>query len=360
MPSRPLRRLRPALAALLLGAAAAACSPTYVLRAAWEEAKILSRRQPITHVIADTATAFETRGKLMLVLQARGFAADSLGLNAGRSYTLYSHVDSDTLIHLLSAAYPDRFEPYTWWFPIVGRVPYKGFFREGDALSAMRSLDERGFDTYVRPAAAFSTLGWFNDPLLSTLLRYDDLSLANTVIHEILHNTFYASGQAAFNESFANFVGGVGAIHFFCGRDGGDSATCRTARAAWADDLRFGAFLSTLVDDLETLYAREDLTREQKLTERETVFTAAQTRFREELQPTLEVQSFAGFARAPLNNATLIGRRLYYRRLDLFDEVYRSRGGDLRATLHEIVAAARGSSDPYAAVEAMLPAREGL
>jgi predicted aminopeptidase len=360
MPAHPLRRLRPALAALLLGTAATACSPTYVLRAAWEEAKILSRRQPITHVVADTATSFETRGKLMLVLQARGFAADSLGLNAGRSYTLYSHVDSDTLIHLLSAAYADRFEPYTWWFPIVGRVPYKGFFRERDALSAMRTLDERGFDTYLRPAAAFSTLGWFNDPLLSTLLRYDDLSLANTVIHEILHNTFYAPGQAAFNESFANFVGGVGAIHFFCARDGDDAATCRTARAAWADDLRFGAFLSTLVDELETLYAREDLTREEKLTEREQVFAAAQARFRDELQPTLEVQSFAGFARAPLNNATLIGRRLYYRRLDLFDQVYRSRGGDLRATIHEVIAAARGTGDPYAAVEAMLPAREGL
>jgi predicted aminopeptidase len=345
-----------ALVAITLGA----CSPTYVARAAWEQSKILSRRQPITAMIADTATSFETRGKLMVVLQARGFAADSLDLNAGRSYTLYAEVERDTLLHLLSAAHPDRFQAHTWWFPFVGRVPYKGFFSERDALREQRRLEERGLDTYMRPAAAFSTLGWFNDPLLSTLLRFDEISLANTVIHEILHNTFYAPGQAAFNESFANFVGARGAIHFFCGRDGEEAATCRTARAAWADDLVFGDFMSGLVDELEALYDREDLSREEKLARREAVFAGAQARFRDEVQPALRVQTFGTFLRDPLNNATLISRRLYYRRLELFDQVYESRGGDLRRAIHDIIAVARGEADPYAAVEALLPAAEGL
>ncbi|MBW3572559.1 MAG: aminopeptidase, partial [Gemmatimonadetes bacterium] len=178
------------------GLAASACSPTYVLRAAWEEGKILSRRKPIARIVQDTATDWETRDKLLLVLQARQFAADSLGLNAGNSYTLFSRVDSDTLVMVLSAAHKDRFKPHTWWFPVVGRVPYKGFFELDDALRAERRLQAQGYDTYLRPSAAFSTLGWFNDPLLSTLLRYDRVSLANTVIHEIFHNTFYAPGQA--------------------------------------------------------------------------------------------------------------------------------------------------------------------
>jgi predicted aminopeptidase len=315
--SRTGKAVTLAAAAALAIVTLASCSPTYVARAAWEQSKLLSRRQPITTIIADTATSFETRGKLMLVLQARAYAADSLELNAGRSYTLYAEVDRDTLLHVLSAAQPDRFQAHTWWFPFVGRVPYKGFFRERDALAEQRRLDERGLDTYLRPAAAFSTLGWFNDPLLSTLLRFDEVSLANTVIHEILHNTFYAPGQAAFNESFANFVGGRGAIHFFCGRDGEEAATCRTARGGWADDLVFGAFMSELVDELEALYDREDLTRDEKLTLREEVFERARTRFRDQVQPGFRVQTFGTFLRDPLNNATLIGRRLYYRRLDL-------------------------------------------
>ena len=160
---------------VLAGAAAAACSPGYVLRAAWEEGKILSRRKPIARIVQDTATDWETRDKLLLVLQARQFAADSLGLNAGNSYTLFSRVDSDTLVMVLSAAYKDRFQPRTWWFPIVGDVPYKGFFELEDARREQRRLEARGFDTYLRPSAAFSTLGWFNDPLLSTVLRYPDV-----------------------------------------------------------------------------------------------------------------------------------------------------------------------------------------
>jgi predicted aminopeptidase len=340
---------------LLAGLAASACSPTYVLRAAWEEGKILNRRRPIASIVQDTATDWETRDKLLLVLQARQFAADSLRLNAGNSYTLFSRVESDTLVMVLSAAYPDRFQPYTWWFPIVGRVPYKGFFDLEDALKAQHSLEAKGYDTYLRPSAAFSTLGWFNDPLLSTLLRYDRVSLANTVIHEIFHNTFYAPGQAIFNESLANFVGGRGAIEFFCRRDGPESRTCAAATDAWHDDLLFGAFLQQLVTDLRALYGRADLSVDDKLRERERMFTDAQRRFAEEVRPRLRVDTFASFTRDPLNNATLISRHIYYDRLALFEEVYRARGGDFMRAMDDIVAAARSNkADPYAAVQALV------
>lgn len=343
---------------LLLWATAlslAACSPGYVLRGAWEEGKILGRRRPIVDVIADRGTQPETRRKLQLVLTARDFARDSLGLRTVQSYTLYSEKKSDTLATVLSAAYKDRFRARTWWFPIVGSVPYKGFFQEEDARREAAKLEAEGFDTYMRPTSAFSTLGWFNDPVLSTLLRYDDVSLSNTVIHELFHNTFFAPGKIAFNESLANFVGARGAIDLFCRRDGPDSPTCRRARDDWNDDLVFGFFMSELVHDLESLYARTDLTREQKLALREDVFARAQRRFASEVRPRLKVNTFSSFTREPLNNATLISRRIYYDRLDLFERVYESRGGDLPRTIAHIIAAARGNrGDPYAGVESLL------
>jgi predicted aminopeptidase len=339
---------------LCLSAALAGCSPGYVLRAAWEEARILGRREPIARIVADPATDWETRDRLMLVLQARRFAADSLSLAAGNSYTLFARVDSDTLVMVLSAAYPDRLEAYTWWFPVVGRVPYKGFFDPADAERARDRLAARGFDTYLRPSAAFSTLGWFNDPLLSTLLRYDRVSLVNTVVHELFHNTFWAPGHVAFNESLANFVGARGAIEFFCGRDGPDGPECATAVAAWEDEMLFGAFLQDLVDRAEALYAR-DLTSAEKVAARGLLFDEAQRRFREEVQPRLRVSGYGSFTREPLNNATLLARRFYYRRLDLFEAVHRAHGGDFRAALAAIVAAARhGREDPFAAVEELL------
>ena len=352
-----MKRSRRTLAPLLiLCAVASACSPAYLVRASWEEAKILARRKPIARIVADPATDPETRRKLVLVQEARLFARDSLGLEAGDSYTLFSRVRSDTLAMVLSAARKDTFQAHTWWFPIVGRVPYKGYFDPRDAEKEAQRLERKGFDTYIRPTGAFSTLGWFNDPLLSTLLRYDDVSLGNTVVHEIVHNTYFAPGQVAFNESFANFVGGRGAVHFFCAREGAQGPRCREAAASWEDDVVFGEFLEGLVQELEALYARPELTRDDKLRERENVFARARQRFTAEVQPRFKAGSFAGFTRGPLNNATLISRRIYYQRLALFERVYRSRGGDLRRTVADIIAAARANrADPYAAVAALAP-----
>lgn len=342
------RRFILAALLLLLGAG---CSPTYVLRAGYEQARILSRREPIEQVIRNPETSEETRRKLSLVVEARDFAAERLGLDVGDSYTTFAQLDSDTLVLVLSAARKDRFEAHTWWFPIVGHVPYKGFFSERKARQEQERLAERGFDTHLRPAGAFSTLGWFNDPLYSSLLRYEEVSLANTVIHELFHNTLFLPGEVMFNESMANFVGARGAIEFFCGRDGEGAERCARARDLWEDERLFARFLSVLVAELEALYAREDLTFEETLQRREEVFRGARREFAEAVRPRMRTGAFHHFETATLSNATLISRRLYYHRLDLFEEVFQRYGGDLPRTLETIGEAVRGSDDPFAEVE---------
>jgi predicted aminopeptidase len=329
------------------------CSPFFVLRAGYEEAKILSRRQSIARLVDDPDVPADTRAKLRLVLDVRAFAEDSLRLDVGDSYTTFSQLDSDTLAMVLSAARKDSFEPYTWWFPIIGRVPYRAFFNQEDAAEAVQGMEERGFDAYVRPTSAFSTLGWFNDPLVSPLLRYDSVTLANTVIHELLHNTLYLPGQAIFNESLAQFVGARGAIAFFCTAHP-DPTLCATAEAAWQDELLFGAFLSALVDDLEALYARTDLDSATKIAQREHIFSSAQQEFESEVRPRLRVLSYTNFIRTPLNNASLISRRIYYRRLDLFEQVYQQEG-ELYAAIRRIIeVTTEGDTEAYEAVEGIL------
>jgi predicted aminopeptidase len=355
--------MNPWLRSLLLAwtAGLTACSPLYVARAGLEEARILSRRRPIVRVIEDPATSAETRRKLDLVLQARAFAEHAAGLNVGQSYTTYSYVDSDTLLLVVSGSRKDRFQAYTWWFPIVGRVPYKGYFDFPAAHREAARLEAAGYDSYVRPAGAFSTLGWFNDPLLNTLLRYDDVSLVSTVVHELLHNTVFIPGQVAFNESFANFVGDRGAVEFFCLREGEDADRCTAARDGWSDALLYGAFLSGMVADLEDVYRRDDLDLAARLAVHEQVFDRSRRRFTEEVDPELRTNRFRGFTRRPLNNATLIGIRLYYDRLGLFEAVYEHFGRDYARTVHAVIQAARARpGDPYGATAELLalPAAE--
>ncbi len=341
------------MAGLLLVAASlwpgTACSPTYVIRAGWEEAKILRARRPIPEVILAPTTDDVLRGKLTLVREAREFARDRLGLDVGDSYTSYTELERDTLAMVLSAAYRDRLAPKTWWFPVVGRVPYRGFFSLDDAVSAQRELEGEGLDTYLRPTAAFSTLGWFADPLLSTIVRYDEVELVTTVLHELSHNHLFVPGQVRFNESFATWVGRTGAIEFFCSRPGGgpDTVWCNRARARWGDTMRFSVFLDDLVDELEAVYTDSLATSEDKIAAREAVFERHLERFRDEVQPRFASLGFSGFASLPLNNATLLSRMRYYHRLPAFQSLQDAHGGSLADAVEFLRTGVKTVDDPF-------------
>ncbi len=309
----------------------------YISRAAYEEAKILSRRKPITRLVANPATDSLTRHKLQLVLDARSFALDSLGLNAGESFTTYSKLDRDTLVLVVSATYRDRLERKTWWFPVVGRFPYKGFFDFKDAQRTAEKLREEGFVVTVGPSSAFSTLGWFNDPLVTTTLKQDSVTLVNTVIHELLHNTFFAKGDVSFNESFATFVGGRGAEHFF--RTLGDSTLTARAVNEWHDDLLLGAFWERLAVEIDSVFS--SLPRDSvalRIRAADSVYSAARIRLVDSVGVKLRTYPSWWPERVALDNAVLMSRRVYARDLHVFDSVYVASGNDLRKAIQRIIA----------------------
>jgi predicted aminopeptidase len=301
----------------------------YLTRAGIEETRILQARQPIDRLAADPRTDPALRGALGLVVESRDYAA-RLGLEAKETYTTYADVGRDTLLLVLQAAPRDCICPRTWKYPIVGRIPYKGFFDPAAARREADGLAARGYDIYLRPSSAFSTLGWFNDPLLSTALTGDSVELAATVFHEIAHNTLYVKSATPFNESYAQFVGYHSAQAFF--REKGDTMLARQAADRWHDEMVLGEFYKELVARLQRLYDAhpDSATLEAGRTE---AGAWARARLRGPVAAELRTLRIGRLPERPVNNARLIGALIYRTRLDLFERWYRLHGQDIRGSV---------------------------
>ena len=315
----------------------------YVTRAGFEETRILKSRQPIARMVRDSSVDPSIRRSLQLVLEARDYAA-RLGLEAKETYTTYADVGRDTLLLVLQAAPKDCICPHTWKYPIVGRIPYKGFFDPRAARREAGRFAARGYDVYLRPSGAFSTLGWFNDPLLSTALTRDSVELAATVFHEIAHNTLYVKSATPFNESFAQLVGYRSTEVFF--QERGDGLRAQQAADRWHDEIVLGDYYTALVRRLEAIYAEHPDSGALEEGRRETGVWA-RSQLEGPLGQRLRTIRINRLAQRPINNAQLIGARIYRTRLDLFDRWYVQHGRDIRrsvSTLKTLMQGAEGDS----------------
>jgi predicted aminopeptidase len=301
----------------------------YVTRAGFEETRILQSRQPIDRLVRRPDTDPALRRSLGLVLETRDYAA-RLGLEAKETYTTYSDVGRDTLLLVLQAAPKDCICPHTWKYPIVGRIPYKGFFDPVAARREAARFSSRGYDTYLRPSSAFSTLGWFNDPLLSTALTRDSVELTATVFHEIAHNTLYVRSATPFNESFAQMVGYRSAQAFF--EERGDSARAQQAADRWHDEIVLGDYYAAVVERLEALYSRhpDSATLEEG---RRSAAAWARSQLEGPIGQRFRTFKIGRLTDRPINNAQLIGARIYRTRLDLFDRWYEQHDRDVRRSV---------------------------
>lgn len=316
-----------ALVAAATIAVAAASGGCYYAHVGFGQARVLVGREPIEDVIARGERSPEDLGKLGLVLEARRFAEGELGFAKTENYTTFFDTGDRPVAWNVTACEPLAFRPYTWTFPFVGEAPYKGFFAVEDAREEAARLEADGYETLVSAVSAYSTLGWFSDPLFSSMLAYDEADLVNTVIHELAHATVFKPGDATFNESVATFLGDEGATRFLARTYGADSPQARRARDVRADEALFTRLIDSLHAELDALY-ESDLPDAEKRTRREAAMIAAKAEYAA-LEPRFRAGGFPGFERRPLNNATILGYRRYHTDQAVFRDVLELWGGDL-------------------------------
>ena len=298
----------------------------------WE---ILRNAVPVEEVLADTAVPDSVKQKLRLVQEVRQYAIDSLGINDSKNYTtLYDQKGKD-ILWIVTGSKPFALEPKEWHFPFLGSVPYKGFFVYEKVLKEEAQLLEEGWDTNIRAPGGWSTLGWFKDPILSNMLADSEGDLANTIIHELTHNTIFVRDSVELNENLASFIGDQGALRFLKYKFGVSSPFYQNYMRAKADRRAFADHILRGADSLDSLYAGwpEDLQLETKsqakkelikqiITSIDTLQLSEKERYRE----------FLGQQR--VNNAFFMSYLRYRVNYDFFeDEFKRSFKGDLKEYL---------------------------
>lgn len=339
----------------------------YIVRQAVGQAGILLSQRDIRGMLADPDVPHATKEKLRLVRDIKEFGERVMGLTPSPNYESYYDTEGRPITWIVSACPRDSFRPYTWWFPIVGDVPYKGFFKREDAIDEARGLAAEGYDVAVGPAAAYSTLGYFADPVLSTMLGQPEEDLSSLLLHELTHGTVYVPGATDFNEGLASFVGWQGALEFARWRRGSDSPEyARAVRAYALEELR-DALALELFAKLDELY-RSGTPRSQVRELREEVARGMAEILRRDarrIREDLERSAAAGetdldesrarleaaerllsIAARPVNNAEILMQRRYGG-YDRFRAAFEKVGGDWRRFFDEFrVPVASGGSAP--------------
>ncbi len=249
--------------------------PRYLGQAAHGQLQLLQRARPIDRVIDDPNVDERTAMLLSESLLIKEYAREQ-GLSVANRYTRFVELDDDAVVWFVSAAEPLALEPVTFTFPIVGAFPNLSYFEREDALAFYRRMRGRGYDVYIRGVSAYSTGGWFPDPVLSSMFSPEDdafASLANILIHELVHATIFIPSQTYFNESIASFVGDGMAADYLAARFGAQSPELLQYQEDLAGDRSRGARLTAAYTELAAVYA-SSTTDEAKLARKRSILAA--------------------------------------------------------------------------------------
>lgn len=313
---------------LMIGALSGCQTIRFYRQAAAGQYEILAHQTPIDDLIQDPATNPKLKQKLELVVRLRKFAREELKLQPDDCYLKYVDLHRPYVVWNVNVAPRLSLEPKTWWFPIVGSVSYLGYFSEDGARRCATIWEDKGWDTYIGDVPAYSTLGWFHDPLLSTFIFESEAELADTIFHELTHRRLFLAGDTDFNEAFATMVAEEGVRRWFA------AAGTPLAFEVFMKDVReqndFVALVLSTRNDLQKVYVDAHLSDALKLQRKAEEIGEMRIHFAK-LKESWGVKKsgYDHWFAEPVNNAQLNTVAAYYDLVPAFQALLRANGGDL-------------------------------
>ncbi|UVM22025.1 aminopeptidase [Pseudomonas wadenswilerensis] len=321
---------------LAIGLLNGCTSVSYYGQLASGQWQLLQARQPVAELVADPATDSALRQHLLHAEQARAFASARLKLPDNRSYRVYADIGRPYVVWNVFATPEFSLEPQTHCFPIAGCVAYRGYYSQGAARGAAALQKQQGLDVYVGGVEAYSTLGWFDDPILSSMLGWGDERLATVIFHELAHQRVYVQDDSAFNESFATFVEQEGTRQWRAAR-----SLPALAEAGSQQREQFVGLVLASRERLKALYAAP-LTEPAKRAGKQAEFERLRREYR-----ALRDSQWGGVGRydawinAPMNNAKLLPFGLYDQWVPAFAQLFAEVGGDWQVFYQRVEAFGR-------------------
>lgn len=320
------------------------CQLGYITKNSIEQLRIINGQVPIEKALQDPRLSEEEKRKLQLAWDARNFALERIHVSPTKNYSGYKHLDRPFVSYVLSASEKWELKPNIWSYPIVGQMPYKGYFDEEAAKKEKIALEKKNLDVYLRGVSAYSTLGWFRDPVLSSMLRGKDHDLVNTIIHEMTHTTLYIKNNADFNERMAVFVGNKATEEFYLDKEGPKSPTVQLIKNENEDDAIFSKFISQEIESLKNWYSQ--LPPEQRGEEiKARRLKEIQERFDKDILPKMKSASYKRFSSIELNNARILVYRTYMSDLSDFEKLFKKLNSNW-PQFFEVLKGMQKSKDP--------------
>lgn len=290
-------------------------SSCYTLEQAFRFNNSFNSRVSLREMLNDPKLPADKKAKLEVVVETMNFASYQ-GLNVGDAYQFVIPETQKAVSYSVQAAKPDKLELLTWWFPFAGSVPYLGYFQIEKRDAKAKALREQGYDVSEGTVGAFSSLGWFSDPLYFSMLQRSNPDTTQLLLHELVHRSFWSKGSATFNENLAEFVS-LHMTEVFLKERGQEKEWVALKESLARQDI-FRNWLIVMKGELVTLYDRVDLTKDQKIQKKTEIINTYQG----QKFPLGISKEYEGARKKPWNNASILGATLYLPDMERFQKAY--------------------------------------
>lgn len=306
---------------------------------------LLLDRKNIDEIINNTNYNLEIRNKLKIIKEIKLFAVNRLDLKDNNNYNTYKEISNNCLLYVLTACPQFSLSPLSWNFPIVGKVPYLGFFNISNALKNAIELSNKGFDVSIRKVIAYSMLNFYPDPVYSTILNYDISDLAEIIIHEMVHSTIWFNNYPEFNENLASFIGIEGAILFIKEKFGENNSLINEIYNSKHDQKLFSTYINEIISNLTLLYENTTIDTNTKLKLKQEYIKYFNELFTNKYLPKMKTSNYSRWTNVVINNAIIATINVYEKDLSLFYKVY-EKNNDLNSIIKYAIYAKNKKIDP--------------